>query len=98
MTWKKKVYAGEMFLLPPAPHLCPACAVEHAPDAPHNAQSFYYGVRFKMMNGYDPNWGNALAHCDDLTRKAWEAELRARGVPERDLKPNLPPFDGITLP
>ena len=25
-----------------------------------------------------PTWADAMAHCDDATRAAWEKELRAR--------------------
>jgi hypothetical protein len=59
---------------------CPECGVKHADDAPHNAQSLAYQYRFFGLNGFWPNWGNALAHCDEATRQRWTAELIALGV------------------
>lgn len=67
---------GTMSLLPPAPGLCQVCAVQHKPDAPHNAQSLYYGMRFKMLHDRDVTWSDAVAHCSAEVRAFWERNLR----------------------
>lgn len=67
---------GTMTLLPPKAGLCQVCAVEHKPDAPHNAQSLYYGMRFKMLHDRDVTWSDAVAHCPPEVRAVWERELR----------------------
>jgi hypothetical protein len=51
-----------MVMLPPAPHLCQICAVDHADERPHNAQSFYYKYWFSLNNGRSPTWADAMAH------------------------------------
>ncbi|MBX3397511.1 MAG: hypothetical protein KF873_02110 [Gemmataceae bacterium] len=74
---------GGMILLPPAPHLCQECAVDHKPDEPHNAQSLYYQTKFRMEHGREATWSDALAHCNEMVRRHWLAELRKFGIPER---------------
>lgn len=72
--------AKQFRLMPPPPHLCQECAWDHSPDQPHNAQSFFYKVKFNMDHGRVPTWRDALAHCDDETKVAWEVQLRERGA------------------
>lgn len=43
-----------MHLMPPRAGLCAVCAHDHAADAPHNAQSLYWGVAFKADTGRAP--------------------------------------------
>lgn len=69
-----------MQLLPPKPGTCPICAVDHPADQPHNQQSLYYQYRFYGVRGRWPTWADAIAHCNDATRKHWEAELRRMGA------------------
>lgn len=68
-----------MQLLPPGPGLCPKCATKHTPAEPHNAQSLYYGVRFKMLHGREPTWADAIAHCSEATQTVWREELKRQG-------------------
>lgn len=67
-------------LLPPASDACQICGHRpaHAPDAPHNAQSLYYQYAFYAAHLRWPTWKDAIAHCDEPTRKIWERELRAK--------------------
>lgn len=74
------VEAGPMVPLPPAPGLCPVCAVDHTPDMPHDRDSLYYQARFRQAHGRWPRWSDALAHCDGATRAKWIGPLRAAGV------------------
>lgn len=67
-----------MMLLPPKPGTCPACAVDHPPDAPHNAQSLYYQYRFYGLRGRWPTWADALAHCTPGVQAGWKRELERR--------------------
>jgi hypothetical protein len=67
-------------LLPPAPGVCRECAVDHKPDAPHDAQSLYYQTKFHMQHGRGATWADAVAHCEPAVRQAWETALRERGA------------------
>jgi hypothetical protein len=67
-------------LASPPPDVCQECAVDHAHDQPHNAQSLYYQMRFHAEHGRHPTWADAVAHCAPEVRAAWEAELRRRGA------------------
>lgn len=71
MAWK---------MLPPAPDRCPICAVDHAHDEPHDAQSVYYQMRFRAAHGRYPTWADALAHCAPEVRASWEAGIRKMGI------------------
>lgn len=68
---------ARLMLLPPAEGKCRICAVEHEPNEPHNAQSLFYGMRFKMRYGRDGTWADAIAHCTYDVQEHWERELRA---------------------
>lgn len=72
---------GGFKLLPCAPDVCQACAVDHDPSFPHNAQSLYYQYKFMETNGRFPNWGDAMAHCTEEMKLKWREQLVARGVP-----------------
>jgi hypothetical protein len=67
-------------LPPPTAHLCQQCGWEHPPDQPHNAQTFFYKVKFIMTHRRLPTWKDAVSHCDEETRLAWEVHLRERGL------------------
>ncbi len=63
-------------LLPPPDGHCRICAVRHEPEMPHNAQSLFYGIRFRMRYGRDGTWADAIAHCPGDVCEAWTRELR----------------------
>lgn len=69
-----------MMILPPKPGLCQTCAVDHNPDLPHNAQSLYYQMKFKMETGREPSWLEAMSHCTDDMKAFWTRKLEDMGV------------------
>ncbi len=72
-----------MALLPPASHLCQVCAIDHDPEQPHNAQSLYYQTKFNMEHGRAATWQDAMEHCSDEVKAAWNErldELESKGV------------------
>ena len=69
-----------MMLLPPAKDKCQVCAVKHEGNEPHNAQSIYYQVKFKMDNGREATWKDAMSHCDEAVKADWLNELANCGV------------------
>lgn len=90
-----------MLLLPPHKDCCPVCAVKHDPALPHNAQSIYYQYRFYGIRGRWPTWADALAHCDERTRRDWEIVLRDRGAwsePDDGEPIADPPAESINQP
>jgi hypothetical protein len=66
MAWKT---------VPPPKDHCQICAVKHDPSDPHNSQSLYYQTVFQGIVGRPPTWADALAHCKEPVRQAWELEL-----------------------
>ena len=68
-----------VFMLPAAPGCCPVCSVKHTSDAPHNAQSLSYQVRFKATHGRDATWADAVAHCLPAVQCAWKEALTSKG-------------------
>lgn len=73
-------HRGGMFLLPPAPDVYQECAAKHEPEMPHNQQSLYYQMAFKIKHGRSPTWADAMAHCSDEMKAAWTEELKKLGV------------------
>ncbi|AYJ85319.1 hypothetical protein D3Y57_04700 (plasmid) [Sphingomonas paeninsulae] len=69
--------AGKMFLIPPPKDKCQECATDHPIELPHNAQSLFYQVHYKMSTGEEPSWLTAMAHCDDDMKALWTAEALA---------------------
>lgn len=65
-----------LFLLPPRPDVCQACATNHEPEDPHNQQSLYYQYWFYAQSGRWPTWDDAMAHCSDRVKKLWKAALK----------------------
>ena len=75
-----EVRQGKMILMPPAPHLCQQCAVDHKPEEPHNQQSMFYHVWYKMNHDREPTWKDAMEHCSEETKQLWIKALKERGV------------------
>ena len=74
-----------MMLLPPRSDVCQICATDHEPHLPHNAQSLYYQMAFKIEHGREATWKDALAHCSDEMKDLWIEALAEKGiVVERD--------------
>ena len=67
-------------LLPCAKNVCPACAVDHPPEHPHNMQSLYYQYWFLQRFGRWPTWADAIAHCSEEGNVATRVLLNAVGV------------------
>lgn len=67
-------------LLPTAPGTCPECAVEHAPEEPHNQQSLTYRYSFFGKHGRWPKWRDAIAHCTPAVQAVWIEELKKKGI------------------
>lgn len=67
-------------VLPPAEDACQICAGRHPPETPHNAQSIYYQTIFNAQLGRAATWADAMAHCSEPVRAAWEKELRKKAV------------------
>ena len=66
-------------LLPPARDVCQECAVKHKPEDPHDANSLYYQLVFYRKHGRYPTWEDALQHCPEAIKDAWEEILREIG-------------------
>jgi hypothetical protein len=66
-------------LLPPAPHLCQACAIEHHPTMPHNCQSMFFQYWFYQQNDRFPSWLDAMSHCSPEIQEQWKAALIEKG-------------------
>jgi hypothetical protein len=70
----------ELKLMPPAPHKCKQCATEHDANEPHNQESMYWQYWFHDQHGRWPTWVDAMAHCSDDMREAWESGLAQHGI------------------
>lgn len=90
---------NRMSLLPPPAHLCPVCAAEHSPRVPHNRDSLYYQVRFKLLRRREPTWADAAAHCDPSTIRTFRAAAEEAGVvwtePAEGMPIADPPHDSL---
>ncbi|MFE1598231.1 hypothetical protein [Methylobacterium sp. ID0610] len=72
---------AEFRLMPPAdPQACQTCGRRHPPEQPHDATRLHYQYSFRAEHGRWPTWADAVAHCAEPIREAWEAELRSRGL------------------
>lgn len=76
----KEIGFESMKIMPPRPGTCPECAVEHAPDMPHNKDSLYYQMKFRQKNGRFASWEDAMAHCSETMKAYWRQALAERGV------------------
>lgn len=70
MTWT---------VIPPDASKCQVCAQTHEPGEPHNANTMFYQILFYNMVGRNPTWADAMAHCDDETKRKWTTELKRQG-------------------
>lgn len=71
--------AARPMLLPPAEGLCRICAVDHEPDRPHNPDSLFYQMRFKMRYGRGGTWADAAAHMPVEQRKRFRQVVEFLG-------------------
>lgn len=88
---------GSMMLLPPRDGHCRICAVKHDPEWPHNAQSLFYAMRFKMRYGREGTWADAIAHCGEQMKAHWRRELGKKNAwtePPAGVDPISEPIDG----
>ena len=67
-------------ILKPDPSKCQECAVAHPPEFPHDQQSLYYQVKFKLKRKRFPKWRDAMAHCDKEMKAEWKKRLGERGI------------------
>lgn len=72
--------AGQFVLMPCASNVCQECAVDHPPEAPHNAQSLYYQYHFYAEHGRWPTWKDATAHCSDDVKQMTIEVLKKHGI------------------
>jgi hypothetical protein len=88
---------AKMMLLPPAPGRCRICAIDHGPEAAHNAQTLFYQTRFNMRYGRAGTWADAVAHLPAELRAAWKEMLASDGgwtEPPPGVEPIAEPIDG----
>ena len=71
---------GGLQLMPPKKDVCQECATKHKPDEPHNQESLYYQMQFRMDHGRFPTWDDAMAHCDEKTKDIWREEREKAGA------------------
>lgn len=79
------------FMMPAKEGTCETCATKHDADQPHNAQSLFYQMRFQAENNRAADWRDAMAHCDEATRKTWTDALVGMGVDVEGGKINAEP-------
>lgn len=72
--------AKEGKLMPCAADVCQECAVDHAPEMPHNQESLYYQYNFYQEHGRWPTWEDAIAHCSAEIQVAWKGALKKKGI------------------
>lgn len=65
----------KLMLMPARAGTCPECATVHEADEPHNRGSLFYQIKFRHAQGRDPTWADALAHCSEAMKAAWQEEL-----------------------
>lgn len=71
----------------PPPGTCAECGCPHEADEPHDALSLHYQYSFYGREGRWPDWNDAMAHCDEQTRRAWAEALEEAGVDLPDAAP-----------
>lgn len=76
----EEVPMSSMMLLPPRPDVCQECARDHDPRLPHDKQSIYYQIKFKMEHDRGATWADAMAHCSDEIKGLWTEELLKLGL------------------
>lgn len=75
-----KPESGGLMLMPPPDDKCFFCAVEHEPEQPHDATSFYYQFYFNGKFKRAVTWSDAIAHCSEELKVAWKEALIEKGV------------------
>lgn len=75
---KGKEQMMEGIILPKS-DVCQECAVKHRADEPHNLQSLYYQMQFRLKYNRQPTWEDAMAHCEERIKKMWREELTKLG-------------------
>ena len=76
----KEVKIVKPILVPPHPSKCQKCATDHLPEMPHNQQSFFWKVWFKMEYGREPTWEDAMKHCSEEMKKYLVKELKKYNI------------------
>ncbi len=56
-------------VLPVQQGCCPICAIEHDPDYPHDATTFYYRFLFKNQYNREATWNDVMLHCPEEIKK-----------------------------
>lgn len=75
-TGEETVVEGSgLRMLPGPPGTCEWCHVEHEQHMPHNRDSMAYRIKFGHLNGRDPTWTDAMAHCSPEIKKATRESL-----------------------
>ena len=77
----------DMILQKPAIGTCRECGVKHKDYEPHNKDSLFYQIKFKVEHGRWPTWEDACSHLpDDIRDDCLKAilaaieEMRAHGI------------------
>lgn len=70
--------SGGLTPLPAKAGTCVHCATEHGKDDPHNFQSIFWGIRFKMRWGRDPTHADCVAHLSPRIQTAYREVLLLR--------------------
>lgn len=69
-----------MTLLPAKKGTCVHCATEHGENDPHNFQSLFWGMRFKMKYGRDPTHADCVGHLSAKIRALYREVLPRHGI------------------
>ena len=90
----KNELSGKMMLMPARPGACVHCATKHGEHDPHNFQSVFWGMRFKMKWGRDPTHADCVAHLSGERQTCYRAALVQLGIEwtEPDGEPIREPF------
>jgi len=91
------VVIGKGKLLPPPDGCCRICARAHAPEMPHDAQSVFYQMRFKMRYKREGTWLDAISHCAEYVQFPWKRALQRGGhwtEPPAGVEPIAERIDG----
>ncbi len=80
MSDLEKTPVGKMMLMPAAPGTCVHCATVHSENDPHNFQSVFWGMRFKMKWGRDPTHADCVAHLSEPIQLRYRSVLKKFGI------------------
>jgi len=97
MDQEKRPAKCKVMILPPPDGHCRICGVKHEPYLAHNAESVFYGVRFKLRYGREGTWEDAIAHCSDEDKESWRRLTQEMGIgwtsPPEGVEPIAEPID-----